>query len=133
MAPKRAALFEAEGELAITREKLQKARETLEAVEAKLAALEAEYQASIDKQNQLQRDIEMCGANSQHPSQSAEGGERPSVYSLVFRQTCCDSLSVACCIRFHSSSVSPWGLWTGECNLVYIKIVIFTLEVAKRG
>jgi dynein heavy chain len=78
VAPKRAALMEAEAKLAVTREKLAKARGELAAVEAKLAALEADYKASVEKQNSLQREIEMCGIKLENANKliGGLGGEK---------------------------------------------------------
>ncbi|GBG29412.1 Dynein heavy chain 7, axonemal [Hondaea fermentalgiana] len=61
VAPKKAALAEAEAELSVTMGELQKKQDALKAVEDELAALQAQFQAACDKKKDLEDEVDLCG------------------------------------------------------------------------
>jgi dynein heavy chain len=60
VAPKKAKLKEAEAELKVAMESLNKKRADLRAVQQKLADLRAQFDENMAKKEQLERDVDMC-------------------------------------------------------------------------
>jgi dynein heavy chain len=60
VAPKRARLKEAEDELAVVMAQLSVAKATLQEVNDRLAQLEADYNAAVEKKNQLEAKEASC-------------------------------------------------------------------------
>jgi len=76
--PKKAALREAEAELAEVMEKLQEAQARLKEVQDKIHRLESEFNAAIKKQTELQDDMKMCEVKLEraHKLIGGLGGEK---------------------------------------------------------
>lgn len=60
VAPKKIKLKEAEADLKVAMDALEKKRTNLRAVQKKLADLQASFKENNDKKKQLEKDVELC-------------------------------------------------------------------------
>ncbi|KAF4751899.1 Dynein heavy chain 1, axonemal, partial [Perkinsus olseni] len=117
--PKRIKLREAEEELKVTMQRLDEAQEKLAQVNARIAKLEADYNAAVEKQQQLQHDSHMCEVKLEraHKLIGGLGGEksrwRENVKNL---SRSLDLLPGDCLVA--ASGVSYLGPFTNEYRLV---------------
>ncbi|KAF4673078.1 Dynein heavy chain 1, axonemal [Perkinsus chesapeaki] len=116
--PKRVKLREAEEELKVTMERLDEAQEKLAQVNARIAKLEADYSAAVEKQQQLQHDSHMCEVKLEraHKLIGGLGGEKSRWRDNVKNLTrSLDLLPGDCLVA--ASGVSYLGPFTNEYRL----------------